>query len=59
MTGFPTVLRERQQTAPNKARPENEMEKSAKLYRIVTGDHVCPYGLKSKHLLEKEGSPCS
>ncbi len=31
------------------------MAKTAELYRMVMGDHVCPYGLKSKHLLEKEG----
>lgn len=27
----------------------------AELYRMVMEDHVCPYGLKSKWLLEKEG----
>ena len=31
------------------------MNKTAKLYRMVMPDHVCPYGLKSKHLLESEG----
>ncbi|MBW3098983.1 MauE/DoxX family redox-associated membrane protein [Pseudohoeflea coraliihabitans] len=31
------------------------MAKTAQLYRMVMDDHVCPYGLKSKHLLEKEG----
>ena len=30
-------------------------QKAAKLYRMVMPDHVCPYGLKSKHLLEREG----
>ena len=27
----------------------------AKLYRMKTKDHLCPYGLKSKALLEREG----
>lgn len=31
------------------------MTKTAELYRMVMEDHVCPYGLKSKHLLEKHG----
>ncbi len=31
------------------------MEKVAKLYRMKTDDHICPFGLKSKDLLEKEG----
>ncbi|TCD16376.1 MauE/DoxX family redox-associated membrane protein [Oricola cellulosilytica] len=30
-------------------------QKDAKLYRMVTDDHVCPYGLKAKDLLEREG----
>lgn len=29
--------------------------KTAQLYRMVMKDHVCPYGLKSKHLLETQG----
>ena len=29
--------------------------KTASLYRMVTPDHFCPYGLKSKDLLEREG----
>lgn len=29
--------------------------KQAKLYRMVMKDHLCPYGLKSKDLLEREG----
>jgi glutaredoxin len=29
--------------------------KTAKLYRMVMPDHVCPYGLKSKDLLERQG----
>ncbi len=29
--------------------------KHAKLYRMVMSDHICPFGLKSKDLLEREG----
>lgn len=29
--------------------------KTATLYRMVMDKHVCPYGLKSKYLLEREG----
>ena len=29
--------------------------KSAKLYRMMMPDHICPYGLKSKDLLERKG----
>ncbi len=29
--------------------------KQAQLYRMVMQDHLCPYGLKSKDLLEREG----
>ncbi len=29
--------------------------KSATLYRMVMTDHVCPYGLKSKDLLQRQG----
>ncbi len=29
--------------------------KTAQLYRMVMPDHTCPYGLKSKDLLEREG----
>lgn len=31
------------------------MPKQAKLYRMVTFDHICPFGLKSLDLLEREG----
>lgn len=31
------------------------MVKKAQLYRMVMDDHLCPYGLKSKHLLESHG----
>lgn len=30
-------------------------QKTAKLYRMVMEDHICPYGLKSKDLLERKG----
>ena len=30
-------------------------ERRATLYRMVMEDHVCPYGLKAKDLLEREG----
>ncbi|MCF3934256.1 glutaredoxin [Acuticoccus sp. M5D2P5] len=30
-------------------------EKSATLYRMVMEDHLCPFGLKTKALLEREG----
>ncbi len=30
-------------------------KKVARLYRMVMDKHVCPYGIKSKHLLESEG----
>ena len=32
-----------------------EDNKVAKLYRMVMPGHLCPYGLKSKDLLEREG----
>jgi glutaredoxin len=31
------------------------MKKLATLYRMETADHICPYGLKAKHLLKKHG----
>lgn len=31
------------------------MQKTAKLYRMVTPKHICPFGLKSKDLLQREG----
>ncbi|WP_192847186.1 glutaredoxin domain-containing protein, partial [Aurantimonas manganoxydans] len=33
----------------------NDRNPSAVLYRMVMEEHVCPYGLKSKDLLEREG----
>lgn len=31
------------------------MSKQATLYRMMTDDHLCPYGLKSLHLLRRNG----
>lgn len=31
------------------------MTKKAVLYRMVTNEHICPYGIKSKDLLERKG----
>ena len=31
------------------------MSKSATLYRMVTPEHICPFGLRSKDLLERKG----
>lgn len=31
------------------------MNKQATLYRMETTDHICPFGLKAKHLLNKHG----
>ena len=28
-----------------------QQARSAELYRMVTGEHLCPFGLKSKDLL--------
>lgn len=33
----------------------SKKEKSAQLYRMVMEDHLCPFGLKSKDLLERRG----
>ena len=35
--------------------PKDTQAKTAVLYRMVMGEHTCPYGLKSKDLLEREG----
>lgn len=32
-----------------------QSEKTADLYRMVMPDHLCPYGLKAKDLLERRG----
>lgn len=31
------------------------MNKKAILYRMMSKDHICPYGIKSKYLLERQG----
>ena len=33
----------------------SEQQRKAQLYRMVMPDHLCPYGLKSKDLLERKG----
>ena len=33
----------------------NPTTKTATLYRMVMPSHTCPYGLKAKHLLERQG----
>lgn len=35
--------------------PKDQNTKTAELYRMVMPDHTCPYGLKSKDLLERQG----
>lgn len=35
--------------------PLDSQTKHARLYRMATPDHLCPYGLKTKALLEREG----
>ena len=35
--------------------PKDTLAQTAVLYRMVMDDHVCPYGLKSKDLLERQG----
>ena len=35
--------------------PNDTTAKTATLYRMVMTDHMCPYGLKSKDLLERQG----
>lgn len=35
--------------------PKDAARKTAKLYRMVMPDHLCPFGLKSKALLERRG----
>ena len=35
--------------------PKDQNIRAAKLYRMVTPEHTCPYGLKSKDLLERQG----
>ena len=35
--------------------PKDTQRKTAKIYRMVMPDHLCPFGLKSKDLLERQG----
>jgi glutaredoxin len=35
--------------------PRDDSGRTATLYRMVMPDHLCPYGLKSKDLLERHG----
>ncbi|EKE43372.1 glutaredoxin-like protein [Oceaniovalibus guishaninsula JLT2003] len=35
--------------------PKDNISKQAELYRMVMPDHLCPFGLKSKDLLERKG----
>lgn len=35
--------------------PLDQTDKTAKLYRMVMPGHTCPYGLKSKDLLQRQG----
>ncbi len=37
------------------AAKDEAVAKKATLYRMVTDEHICPFGLKSKALLEREG----
>ena len=35
--------------------PKDTKTRTATLYRMVMPEHTCPFGLKSKDLLEREG----
>lgn len=35
--------------------PEDQIPKTATLYRMMMPDHTCPYGLKSQDLLQRQG----
>ncbi|ETX26721.1 MauE/DoxX family redox-associated membrane protein [Roseivivax isoporae] len=35
--------------------PRDDVQKTATLYRMVMPDHLCPFGLKTRALLEREG----
>lgn len=41
--------------ATNGAEAPQVSQKTAALYRMVMDQHLCPYGLKSKWLLERQG----
>ena len=34
---------------------DSDQGKTAQLYRMVMSEHLCPFGLKSKFLLERKG----
>lgn len=42
-------------TAAAATPPREEGEKRAQLYRMATDEHICPFGLKSRSLLRREG----
>ena len=39
----------------NMDKVQTDMGKKAMLYRMVMPDHVCPWGLKARHLLQSQG----
>ena len=39
----------------DKTGPKDTSMKQAKLYRMVTPDHICPFGLKSRAMLKRRG----
>jgi len=41
--------------AQEPASQENQSHTSASLYRMVTDQHICPFGLKAKDLLKRKG----
>lgn len=43
------------ETLPTADRDESSRKNIADLYRMLMESHVCPYGLKAKDLLEREG----
>ncbi len=45
---------EKRGKAMSQATPVNQ-QKTAQLYRMVMKEHICPFGLKSKDLLERKG----
>ena len=58
MSGTDTIERTRDAdvASPSEARAASAGRgKTASLYRMATGEHLCPFGLKSKSLLERKG----
>lgn len=43
------------QTEKNTKHSTQNKKQVATLYRMVTGEHICPFGVKSKDLLERKG----